>query len=185
MATSSTSAHRQGRPKGRWLSTGVLWLVALGLAGCAGSESARGNGAGVGQPAPEFTLGSLAGDQVSLRDFRGQVVLINLWATWCPSCQFEIPVLELAYVAHQADGLVVLGIDIGESADTVRSYVASAGVTYPVLLDRESVMLLKLRALGLPVSVIVDRDGIVQVRHNGELSRSQIEGYLEPLLAEP
>jgi thiol-disulfide isomerase/thioredoxin len=167
------------------LFIGVLSLVVLGLAGCATTESARGNGTGVGQPAPEFTLGSLAGGQVSLSDFRGQVVLINLWATWCPACKLEIPVLESAYKAHQGNGLVVLGIDIGESADDVRSYLAGAGVTYPVLLDRESVMLVKLRALGLPVSVIVDRNGIARVRHNGELSRSQIEGYVEPLLAEP
>jgi peroxiredoxin len=163
----------------------VLCLLALGLAGCAGRESGPSGGLGVGQPAPDFTLESLSGDQVSLSDFRGQVVLLNLWATWCPSCKTEIPVLEAAYQAHKQDGLVVLGIDVGESAAAVQPFVAQAGMTYPVLLDGERSLLGKYRALGLPVSIVIDGNGLVRARSSGELSRAGLEDLLDGLLPLP
>jgi thiol-disulfide isomerase/thioredoxin len=163
----------------------VLCLLVLGLAGCGGGAPGSGSEFGVGRPAPGFSLESLAGGKVSLRDYRGHVVLINLWATWCPPCKSEIPVLQSAYQEHKEEGLVILGINIGESSGVVRAFVAQTGVTYPVLLDSESVMLGKLRVLGLPVSVLVDGDGIVRARVSGELSKSRLEGLLESLLPVP
>jgi peroxiredoxin len=159
-----------------WIACLILPL----LVGCGGAPSSRG--AHVGDRAPEFTLPALDGSDVSLSDYKGSVVVINLWATWCPPCRAEIPVLEAAYRAHKAEGLVVLGISVGESKEVVQSFVAEMGMTYPVLLDPRSTMLDRLRALGLPVSVFVDRDGVVRARHSGELSESKLEEYLDSLL---
>jgi thiol-disulfide isomerase/thioredoxin len=127
----------------------------------------------------------LAGGLVSLSDHRGKVVLINLWATWCPPCQSEVPVLEAAYQLHDEDGLIVLGVDMGEAASTVQAFVDRAGITYPVLLDTDSTLLSKYRALGLPVSIVVDREGIVRARSVGALTRGKLEGLLKTLLPEP
>lgn len=159
------------------------WLCALlTLAACGGASAERRSGSGEGDLAPDFTLESLDGRQVSLSDFRGSVVLINLWATWCPACKTEVATLDASYRAHRDEGYVVLGIAIGESKEAVVPFVARMSMTYPVLLDAEGTMMERYRALGLPTSVLVDREGIVRLRHQGELSSADLSDYLSGLL---
>jgi cytochrome c biogenesis protein CcmG, thiol:disulfide interchange protein DsbE len=164
---------------------GLLWLLVLGLAACAEPRAAAGQGPDVGDLAPDFTLPSLDGRSVSLREHRGEVILINFWATWCPPCEREIPALQAAYDANKDKGFVILGVDIGESSQVVQPFAASHGVTYPILLDEQNRMLSQYRGLGLPMSVLIDRDGIIRQRHMGDLTQAELEGYLDPLLAEP
>ena len=155
--------------------------VALTAGACTDSLDAPA-GPGVGRQAPDLRLESLDGRQVSLADYAGQVVLLNFWATWCPPCKEEIPAIERAYQAHRDDGLVVLGINDGEAAEVVRAFAGELGITYPVLIDRRGDVAAQYRRRGLPLTVIVDRDGVIQVRHEGYLTAGQLDSYLSRLL---
>jgi peroxiredoxin len=159
----------------------VLFGVAL-LLGCAGPGSQALEGIGEGNRARNFSLEALDGTTVSLKDYRGQVVLINFWATWCPPCRAEIPDFEAAFRARQGDGFVVLGISVEESPETVSPFVAQFGMSYPVLLDQAGRVFQMYRALGLPMSIVLDRDGVIQARHVGFLSADQLDNYLAKLL---
>jgi thiol-disulfide isomerase/thioredoxin len=174
-----------GRDIGRnwfWL-VGLLLIVALVVTGCSGaSEASVKKGVSQGSYALDFTLEALDGSEASLSDYAGSVVLVNFWATWCPPCRDEIPHFEEAYQAYQDEGLVVLGVNYQESAAEVEPFVQGFGVTYPILLDESGMLAKEYRAVGLPTSVLVDRDGVIQVRHSGYLSEGQLEQYLSELL---
>jgi peroxiredoxin len=160
----------------------VLGLaVALTAGACTDSLDAPA-GPGVGRQAPDLRLESLDGRQVSLADYAGQVVLLNFWATWCPPCKEEIPAIEKAYQAHRDDGFVVLGINDGEASEVIRAFADELGITYPVLIDKRGDVAAQYRRRGLPLTVIVDRDGVIQVRHEGYLTADQLDSYLSHLL---
>jgi len=156
--------------------------VALTAGACTNPGLNAPAGAGVGRQAPELKLESLDGRQVSLADYAGQVVLINFWATWCPPCKEEIPVIEKAYQAHRDEGFMVLGINDGEALEVVQAFAGELGITYPLLIDRRGDVAAQYRRRGLPLTVIVDRDGVVQVRHEGYLTAGQLDRYLSGLL---
>ena len=160
-----------------------LWLVlALILAGCTGPGSAAPQGITEGTRARDFELQSLNGDPVALSDYRGSVVLVNLWATWCGPCRAEIPDFEAAYQARKDEGFVVLGVNLEESPETVEPFLAEFEVTYPVVLDERGQVMKEYRGRGLPMSFIVDREGVIQVRHMGLLTAGQLDDYLAKLL---
>ena len=161
---------------------GILVLLLFTVTACAGTGSIRSEGAKDGNQAPDFTLENLEGEKVSLNDFSGRVVLINFWATWCPPCRAEIPDIQAAYQSHQKDGLVVLGVNVGESREAVKPFVDQVQMTYPVLLDEARKVFKAYRVFGLPMSVIVDQEGVVRVRHTGQLTAAQLEHYLDQLL---
>jgi len=161
---------------------GVLLLLAVTLAACGGGDSSGPTGVNEGNLASGFTLEALDGTEVSLGEYRGNVVLINFWATWCPPCRAEIPDIEEAYQARQDDGFVVLGVNVEEPRESVAPFVEAMGMTYPVLLDEGGQVLKMYRAIGLPISVILDQDGVIQVRHVGVLTREQLEDYLAQVM---
>jgi peroxiredoxin len=143
------------------------------------------SGVAVGQPAPDFTLNTLDGDQVSLTDFRGQPALINFWATWCSPCRLEMPGLVRAYETHKADGFVVLAINMTAqdmSAD-VNAFVEEFEMTFPVLLDESGEVADILHQLrGLPTSIFVDRDGRVARVQIGVMTDAQIDAFVAELV---
>jgi thiol-disulfide isomerase/thioredoxin len=160
----------------------VLVLSAAAVVACAAPEPAALQGVNECNRARGFTLATLDGSRVSLSDHRGDVVVVNFWATWCPPCRAEIPDLEAAYQAHRDKGFAVLGVNVEESRQEIRVFMASLDMSYPVLLDEEGRVLQMYRALGLPMSVIVDRDGVIQVRHVGYMTAAQLGTYLADLL---
>ncbi len=172
-----------------------LLVVALALVGCSGDQSAEGVAAADGSAASagitpgklarDFTLESLDGTEVSLSDYRGQVVLVNFWATWCPPCKAEIPDLEAAYQAHGQDGLVILGIDVEDPPHLIESFLADVEMSYPILLDRTGRISREYRAPGLPMTLLLDREGVIEVRHAGILSAEQLAEYLDQVLITP
>jgi peroxiredoxin len=162
--------------------TVVLVILALVVVACSGPGSGGRQGVNEGNQALDFTLEALDGGQVSLSDYKDNVVLINFWATWCPPCQAEIPDLEAAYRAHQDDGFIVLGIASQDHPKIVELFVEDVGMTYPVVVDESGALMKKYRAAGLPVTVIVDRDGVIQIRHIGYLSAAQLDEYLAKVL---
>lgn len=161
---------------------GVLLLVAVTLVACGGGDSSGLAGVNRGNLASDFRLEALDGTEVSLGDYRGSVVLINFWATWCPPCRAEIPDIEQAYQTRQDDGFVVLGISVEQSRASVAPFVEAVGMTYPVLLDEMSQVYKMYRVPGLPMSILLDRDGVIQVRHIGLMTGAQLEDYLAQVM---
>ncbi|NCC36279.1 MAG: TlpA family protein disulfide reductase [Chloroflexia bacterium] len=137
-----------------------------------------------GHPAPDFTLLDLTGQPVQLADLRGQVVLINIWATWCPPCRAEMPMIQASYEQYRDQGFTVLAVNSGEDAATVAGYMDASGLTFPALLDRDGTVSNAYQARVMPSSFFVDRAGVIRAVYRGPLARSVIAGTAEQLLAE-
>lgn len=136
----------------------------------------------VGNPAPSFAVKTPSGAPSSLESYRGSVVVMNLWASWCPPCRAEMPDLERAYLAKRAQGVVVLGIDQGESPAVAKAFARSLGITYPILVDEQQQYGRVYRALGLPTTVIVDKQGDVVKTFDGTVTYDQVLAAVAPLV---
>lgn len=132
----------------------------------------------LGSLAPGFSLSDLDGNPVSLADFRERPVLINFWATWCGPCEAEMPAINRAYLASQAEGLVVLGIDLEEHPDTIRSFVDYYELDFTILADREGAVAEQYQVQGLPTSFFIDRSGRIAHIHIGQMSEADLENGL-------
>lgn len=140
-----------------------------------------------GSPAPDFTLPTLDKALLSLSAFRGEVVLINFWTTWCPPCKLEMPALQQAFDRYNEQGFVVLAVNWTEQDDplAVEPFVKELGLTFPILLDVDGVVSGKLYSIiGLPTSIFVDRDGIVSEFHIGPLDLDDLDARIQDLLGE-
>ena len=138
----------------------------------------------VNYAAPELSLQNLKGESESLADYRGSVVLVNNWATWCPPCKAEMPTLVAYHNEHTADGFSVIAIEAGEPADLVSQFAQSFGMNFPVWLDPNSESLQAFGNGSLPNSYVIDRTGTVRYAWTGEISRAMLEKYVTPLIAE-
>jgi peroxiredoxin len=134
--------------------------------------------------APDLTLRDLEGKLVSLTDYRGQVILVNNWATWCPPCRAEMPVLEAYYQANRQKGFVILAIEAGDPVEEVRAFVRQYGLSFPVLLDPEGHSLAAFNNPALPNTYIIDRQGRVRLAWTGAVNQKALETFLTPLLKE-
>ncbi|HZW03733.1 MAG TPA: TlpA disulfide reductase family protein [Anaerolineaceae bacterium] len=161
------------------IALGILVLLAAFAAVNFGSNLPGSNGV------PNLTLESLDGERVSLNQYRGSVVLINFWATWCPPCQKEIPALDAAYQAYADQGFVILGLDVGESRQAVERYATGIGISYPILLDEDDQWMSRFGGVGLPMSVLIDRDGQIAETHLGELTPEELDGLLAAYFTNP
>lgn len=109
--------------------------------------------------APDFTLDDLNGDAHSLSDYRGRVVILNFWATWCPPCRREMPSMERAWQQLKKHDVVMLAVDVGEDLDTVYTFLADYPVSFPLLLDEQAEVVRKFPVRGLPTSYVIDPEG--------------------------
>ncbi len=137
--------------------------------------------------APDFTLQTLTGESVRLSDLRGQAVLVNLWATWCPPCRAEMPVIQKMYEEYKGQGFTVLAVDMTfqDDAAAVQPFVQQHRLTFPVLLDPSGVTARQYELRSLPTSFFIDRQGIIrEVVIGGPMSeallRTRIETILQP-----
>lgn len=135
----------------------------------------------VGSSAPDFTLEDLSGRVVNLGEFQGEVVLLNFWAVWCGPCRVEMPLLESRYNRLKGEGFVVLGVNFDDPVAEVLEYRDDLGLSFPLLLDVGGAVQDLYRIHGYPSSVIVNREGLVQIVHVGVLTDKQLDGYLEEL----
>jgi peroxiredoxin len=159
-----------------WLFSGggLQRLIALATGPTAPGE--------VGSPAPDFSLEDTAGRTVTLGDYRGKVVLINFWATWCLPCRAEMPELESIYRARRGDGFEVVAIDLQESDAEVQPFMEELGLTFPALLDRDGFVSRAYRARALPSSFLVDRQGTIRYVKIGPLTFDTISEELGKLI---
>ncbi len=134
--------------------------------------------------APQLTLFDISGVQHSLAAYRGQVVLVNLWATWCPPCKAEMPTLNQYYKDHAAEGFVILAVNDGDAAEAVRSFAQAYGLSFPVLLDPTYLASQVFKVRSLPSSFVIDREEVVRLRWVGEIDRPTLEKYVTPLIVE-
>ena len=119
-----------------------------------------------------------------MTDYLGSVVLVNLWATWCPPCQDEMPALQTFYEDHKADGFVVLGIDQEETRVIVQPFVAKNGLTFPVWLDENYLAQREFKTESLPSSFVIDRTGKVRLMWFGGISGKFLEKYVTDVIKE-
>lgn len=117
--------------------------------------------------APEFATERLDGERVSLQDFRGKVVFLNFWASWCTPCREEMPAMEELYQAFKDKGFVIVAVNVKESQKKAKTFVKELKVTYPILLDPKGDVSVLYGAWALPLTYLIDRKGIVVGRAFG------------------
>ena len=137
--------------------------------------------------APAFTLPRLDQDgELSFASLRGKVVVVNFWASWCyPACYEEAPVLERNWRAHRERGLVVIGVDIQDTAEKAQKFVNDFGLTFPNARDVAGKISIDYGVYGVPETFFVDRKGRIRAKHVGAVTDDVFRKHVEPLLAEP
>jgi peroxiredoxin len=117
--------------------------------------------------APDFVLADIDGNQYRLSDYRGQVVIINFWATWCPPCRAEMPSMQRAWQQLEKEGILMLGINVGEDEDTIFPFTANYPVEFPLLMDQDSRVINQWPVRGLPTTFVVSPEGKITYRAIG------------------
>ncbi len=136
----------------------------------------------VGDFAPDFTQADLAGRPVELSGLRGRLVLLNFWATWCAPCREEMPAFSRWQRSYRARGLSVIGISMDDDAAPVRRFLAQRPVAYPVVIGDAELGERFGGVLGLPLSYLIDPQGRVVARYQGEVDLAAMEAKLRQLL---
>lgn len=199
-ATATTAAKSSGT---RWLiaaaaAVGAGVLTVSGLLGPTKSvvvderqAAAASDGA---KPTPackaegtanfDFTLKDMNGASVKLADFKGKVILVNFWATWCPPCKAELPGLIELYDRYKDQGFVILGISGDDDPETLRAFASDWKINYPMIVGRDEASLMDAYGpiYGYPISVIVGRDGALCGRHVGPATKEEFEREIKALL---
>lgn len=165
----------------------LVGLLALRPLGGSGPDQAGGL---IGREAPSLNIDGrpppvLEGALVDLANLRGRVVWLNFWTTSCVPCRTEMPAMQGLAEKYADDGLVVVGIDVGEGADSVKAFVDDLGVRYPIVLDFDSTIFNRYSPLfGVPRHYFVGRDGTIVAARIGELRPEEMEPLITELLAE-
>jgi len=120
-----------------------------------------------GLPAPDFALKSSTGENLRLSEYRGDVVMINFWATWCGPCRQEMPLLDQLYTRYERVGFSLLGVNIDDDSSRAMDMIRELGVSFPVLFDARKEVSKLYNVDAMPVTVLVDREGVVRYVHKG------------------
>ena len=142
-------------------------LLALTVLTAAATMTAAAATLQTGAPAPAFQLNSNAGKPLALADFRGQIVLLNFWASWCGPCRQEMPILEQLNRQYHGKGVTLLGINVEPDSAAAVTWLKATPVTFPILFDTESKVSGLYEVAGMPNTVIIDRKGQVRYIHRG------------------
>ncbi len=130
------------------------------------------------RPAPDFSLPSLNRQNLSLSALRGKPVIINFWAVWCYPCIAEMPLLEETAQKYADDGLVVIGINQGDSFAEVEEFAAEQNLTFPLLVDEDESVGSLFKVNGYPTSIFIDKDGMIRAVYLGEIPQAQLKANL-------
>jgi peroxiredoxin len=185
-----TKKAQDSSQKFLWLTGAVVVLLAVYVfvfptgkpVAVTGRPSLPPPSSGPGEPAPAFTLTSLEGSKVSLSDFRGKVVILDFWATWCPPCKREIPDFIVLQTKYGAQGLQILGVAVSDEESAVRKFVKDVGMNYPVVLGTPAVSSQYGGVESIPTTFVIDRDGKIRETFVGYRSVDTFEAVIGPLL---
>jgi peroxiredoxin len=133
-----------------------------------------------GAPAPAFELNSNSGKPVSLADLKGQIVLVNFWASWCGPCRQEMPILEQLNHQYRNKGVALIGVNVEPDSALATNWLKATPVTFPILFDVDSKVSKLYEVQGMPNTVILDRKGIVRYIHRGYTPGAENE-YLDQI----
>ena len=175
---------------------GAIWYLEVGRDGGGGSDDGYGivalekerNSTGrpaaaeVGRAAPDFRLARLGGGELRLSDLRGRVVLLNFWATWCAPCRQEMPEFVRVYAAMHEQGLEIVAVDLQEAPGPVQSFADEFGMRFPTLFDRSGQVARTYRVNQLPVTLLIDRDGVIRAARYGPVTPEYLNEELAKLL---
>jgi peroxiredoxin len=178
--------------RSRWIAAGaaacaiallvVPWMLRSDAApGAAGTSAApskvEGRAANL-----DLTMQDMNGNAVRLADYKGQVIVLNVWATWCGPCQVEIPELVEAYTKYRDQGVVVLGVSLDDTAEMLREYAPTKAMNYPLLLWQDEFDEAYGPIFGVPITFFIGRDATISRRHFGPVSKEQLEREIKALL---
>jgi thiol-disulfide isomerase/thioredoxin len=161
---------------------GAIWAVEQQGRGAGSGLGGSMDGAQVGQAAPEFVATSADGKELRLADLRGQVVLVNFWATWCGPCRAEMPDLDSVYQEYKDRGFVLVGMNYREGPEDVAKFTKDLRVNFPIGLDPDGAIAGQYRVRGFPSSYFIDREGRISEVRIGALSRELVIERLNKLL---
>lgn len=198
------SSHAGARPRPALVRGGAALAALAVLAGCAGGTEIQtgsqddryiaGDGTGTSfapeerQAAPDVSGRTLAGDEVSLQDYRGEIVVMNLWASWCGPCRAEKPVLDEVYGEYSDRGVDFLGVNIKDDATAAQAFERNLEVPYPSLYDQPGAVPQAFRGTvpprAIPSTLVIDPEGRIAARVIGPTTYPQLTGLLDPLVDE-
>jgi cytochrome c biogenesis protein CcmG/thiol:disulfide interchange protein DsbE len=168
----------------------VALIVVIGLVLRGGPERSGPGIISIGRatdirprPAPDFVLTSFDGQRLQLSDYRGRIVVLNFWATWCPPCRVEAPVLQRAAERLDPLGVTLLGINVWDGQEAATGFLTESGVTYPNAEDATRLIPVEFGVTGLPETFVIDRRGVLVRRWVGPLTDAQLDDLLAPVLA--
>lgn len=149
-------------PRSLW--RGLVAALVLALPAVAAQSASNS----AGSVAPDFQLSARGGSEVNLSQFKGQVVMINFWATWCGPCRQEMPLLESIHKKYKPMGFTMIGVNVEPDSQAAEQWLSKQSpVSFPILFDTESKVSKLYKVTGMPNSVIIDRKGNVRVLHRG------------------
>ncbi len=179
-----------------WTAAAISVAALAGVVVLGWNGQASNAPAAVESSAPAYSAPSLAGDTVSLAAHRGHVVLLNIWATWCPPCRMEMPSLQRLYDRYHAQGLDIVAVAVDDPPGglggvdavrpLVRGYVQARGIRFPILLDPSGGTENLFGATGLPTTIVIDRKGIIRGKVVGgrEWDTGPLEARIRALVEE-
>lgn len=167
-----------------FLAIGIAFILMPRKAPFASSQDFSTVPVQVNISTPELNLTTLQGSPASLSDYLGSVVLVNLWATWCPPCREEMPALQAFYEKYKDEGFVLIAIDQGETPQEVAAFAAEYNLTFPLWLDPMSAAGRAFETINLPSSYVIDRSGRVRLMWIGGISEKNLEKYVPDVIKE-
>ncbi|WP_372999513.1 TlpA family protein disulfide reductase [Marinobacter sp.] len=142
-------------------------IKSLAVAGILACTSPLAGAEAINVPAPDFTLESRSGENLRLEDHRGEVVMLNFWASWCGPCRQEMPLMDELYSQYKDLGFTILAVNVDENREEAHRFLDKVPVNYPILYDPESSVSELYEVQAMPTTVMIDRDGNARYLHYG------------------